>query len=201
LVTYVEKNDLVGSEDFSSKFRTARRTIQMPRMVPFEEAEAGAGPPPQVLPKNPHNGMEVDTDVPSGSAGKATWAECSMYMDMHIDGPADADDSVAKYMAETHFGPGEKEYLQERIEAAKEQGETTLTVTRIPTVLFMWDMNDLKRLMLADPKVEKAMSSLLKADITYKLNNASVSALGTRLCGMPTTARGDNDVRMCGPSE
>jgi len=197
LASYAEKFDLVGSEDFSSKFRTARRTIQMPRHVSYEEAEGQV--PPQVLPKCPVTNRPISPTDPAGDVakGEASWAECSMYEDMHIAGDATASDSVQKYLSECHFSAGEKEYLLERIKAAEEQGEETLTVTKIPTVMFTWDIKDLKRLMLADPKVEASLSGLLRSDITFKLNTSSVTALGTRVCGVPTNARGDTDVRMC----
>ena len=85
------------------------------------------------------------------------------------------------------------------LEAKKAKLEQ-MCVTTLPTVLFVWDIKDLKRLMLADPKVEAALSKLLRSDITFKLNNASDGALGTRMCGVPTHARGDEEVRACGPA-
>jgi len=39
--------------------------------------------------------------------------------------------------------------------------------------------------------VESSLSTLLRGDITFKLNSSSGMALGTRLCGVPTQARGD----------
>merc|ERR1719440_1325756 len=91
----------------------------------------------------------------------------------------------------------DKEYMMERIEVARDNHEENVLITKIPTVMYVWDIKDLKRLMLADPHVESTLSTLLRSDITFKLNNSTATALGTRLCGVPTQARGDQDIRMC----
>merc|ERR1719506_2130173 len=89
------------------------------------------------------------------------------------------------------------EYMTDRVRVARENHEESVLVTTIPTVMYTWDIKDLKRLMLADPHVESTLSTLLRSDITFKLNNSTATALGTRLCGVPTQARGDQDIRMC----
>jgi len=202
LVTYVNKYDLVGSEDFSSKFRTARRTIQMPRYVdpdPNEEHRdvitddnwwhEAAADLPQQLPKDIF-------DMPPTRDDKD---KSRMYKKVPFN---DAERLWANDVARPdwcYMDDAAKEYLTDRIEAARATGRdgSPVIVTTIPTIMFMWDIKDLKRLMLADPHVESALSTLLRSDITYKLNSAAPSALGTRLCGVPTQARGDQDIRMC----
>merc|ERR1712146_620472 len=93
----------------------------------------------------------------------------------------------------------DRDYIREKCDEAEARGNhERVLVTTIPTVMYIWDIKDLKRLMLADPHVESALSHLLRSDITHKLNSAAPQALGTRLCGVPTQARGDQDIRMCG---
>jgi CRP-like cAMP-binding protein len=184
LVTYVDKFDLVGSEDFSSKFRTARRTIQMPR---FEEIPEYYDPTtntslPQQLSRTVVDG-EVQADTPH--------KQFHLYTKMNL---ADARSFAQNDVLDVT----DRDYITERCDTAKEHDENEIVVTTIPTVMYIWDIKDLKRLMLADPHVESALSHLLRSDITYKLSAAAPSALGTRLCGVPTQARGDQDIRMCG---
>lgn len=220
LVTYAEKFDLVGSEDFSSKFRTARRTIMLPKYHdPKDWAENHPGEiPPQVLP------LHQDTEAPTDPKNREAWSASSMYKSFSLkpayrstatyhdilDAGDDALDKLGDdgenalseltiYIRDMVFRDGDRTYLEERMKAALDQGEEEMLVTTIPAVLFQWDIKDLKRLMLADPKVEAALSSLLRSDITYKLNNSSKSALATRMCGMSVGARGDTDVS-CAPS-
>jgi len=189
LVTYVDKFDLVGSEDFSSKFRTARRTIQMPRYVePKEDWD----------PTNPSEDIPQCLKKSLGEAPctKANMSDCMMFEQMSHE---DARD----WTAENPYDDYDTTYMDERIAASKESGsvDQSVLVTKIPTVMFIWDIKDLKRLMLADPHVESSLSTLLRGDITFKLNSSSGMALGTRLCGVPTQARGDQDIRMCSANE
>jgi len=193
LVTYVHKYDLVGSEDFSSKFRTARRTIQMPRFVEPDPHFSGPAPgvevPPQLLPET-LTGEELvyptDADPQSGNL-----KEAYMYQNM------------TKLEALTHLctqvlAKEERDHLAERMDTVWGQGTATpdpqsklarlqedrdghddgkrILVTTIPAVIFTWDIKDLKRLMLADPHVESSLSTLLRSDITFKLNAAAPTA-------------------------
>jgi len=182
LVTYVDKFDLVGSEDFSSKFRTARRTIQMPRFVDPSSVDAiGTNDFPQQLPITLKGEPVVDED---------TRNRAMMYENMDVE-------RAKLWMEKNVKQQVDIEYMEERIQVAKDNSEETVLVTKIPTVMYVWDIKDLKRLMLADPHVEASLSALLRSDITFKLNHAQPAALGTRLCGVPTQARGDQDIRMC----
>jgi CRP-like cAMP-binding protein len=201
LVTYVDKFDLVGSEDFSSKFRTARRTIQMPRYVDPASSEfvgENVVDPPQQLPKTLRGEEIVDED---------TQRRAQMYESMSVEKPPGWPGTEQKpilSMAEEWVKKNiprrntvDLEYLEERIKVAQDNHESSTLITKIPTVMYVWDIKDLKRLMLADPHVESSLSALLRSDITFKLNHAQPAALGTRLCGVPTQARGDQDIRMC----
>lgn len=45
----------------------------------------------------------------------------------------------------------------------------TIRVGKKGAVMFVWDFKDLERLMLADPRVDSLMGTLLRADISHKL--------------------------------
>jgi CRP-like cAMP-binding protein len=213
LVHNIDRYNLVGSEDFSSKFRTARRTIQMPvYTVPVDptavkvagvELAAGdeedhAQAPMQELQQD--LGDDARRGLPGETAMIFSKERCVMYEMMTV---AKARDYAgAGEIPQPHILEDDKKDILERCEAAeKEDGEhAQVLITKIPTVLFVWDIKDLKRLMLADPHVESCLSNLLRGDITYKLDNAHEDALGTRICGMHTTARGDQEVRLCNVS-
>jgi len=111
---------------------------------------------------------------------------------------SDTDDTDDTYEDETEYEMRQLERLedlQERVE--NYEGNEYVLLTKIPAVLFVWDIKDLKRLMLADPHVESHLSKILRGDISHKLDNAIGDSLGTRVCGVPTQARGDQDVRLC----
>jgi len=87
--------------------------------------------------------------------------------------------------------------FKDRIDAAYADESDHVLITNIPAVMFVWDIKDLKRLMLADPHVESHLSTILRGDITYKLDNAELDGLATRVCGVRTQAVGDHEVRAC----
>lgn len=186
LVHFVDRFQLVGSEDFTSKYRTARRTIAMPDLV---NTPKDGEDPPQRLPVTVGDSKASLLD-----------SERNMYEMTSIKSAEDWKDRQQRSQEE-------KLDMEERIKEAKrkqqsdgtgaDDNEKVVLLTRIPTVLFCWDHNDLKRLVLADPHVESCISTLLRGDITYKLDNASEGALPTRVCGVPGPARGDHDVRLC----
>lgn len=186
LTMHVEKGELVGSEDFSSKFRTARRTVTMPAYVdPSLVEEQGAGyMPPQVLSRTEDGTPTTEDD----------WPKMSMYIEYPV---ADAEDLANNENENTYMDSEQREDILERVREAKKNNSSKILVTTIPTVMFIWDIKDLKRLMLADPHVESALSHLLRSDISYKLHGANPDSLATRICGIHTQARGDQDVRMC----
>jgi len=74
----------------------------------------------------------------------------------------------------------------------------TIRVASHGAVLFVWDVKDLMRLMLADPRVESVVSTLLRGDITLKLRDSQ--SLTNRVCGDIDAFRRDGEGRSCGPS-
>jgi CRP-like cAMP-binding protein len=174
---WIEKYHLMGSEDFSSKFRTARRTISMP----------GA-------PNAPADGEEAEA---------AEDEEASMYKWVTQDDALKLSQGIALEFPSGAIGPlllEDQKDLKDRVEQMRKSGarpDMPVLVTITPVAMFVWDIKDLKRLMLADPHVESSLSTILRGDISYKLDHAAVGSLGTRVCGIPTQARGDQDVRMC----
>lgn len=226
----INKFELIGSEDLSSKFRTARRTIKMPSFDDKEEyRNASQGDdydgelPPHVLKVNPRTGIPTDPKHPHGkpipNTAPVEWEYAPwsgpegagmyemMYADKTIeDGSPDGKDlSKLRYVedfieeADTAqlISKADIEYIKEQQTKAAAQGEgSKIRITTIPTVVFAWDIKDLKRLMLADPKVEAPLSKLLGADIKVKYTSANPEALGTRMCSIPTTAREDEDPKL-----
>jgi CRP-like cAMP-binding protein len=183
LTHWIDKYHLVGSEDFSSKFRTARRTISMPSApVPDPEGE----------------GKEDEVD---DMYAWVSFREASTLAEGGVVAINRFDEVEGDYKTEqVQLLLEDQQDLKDRIKAAKlhvSPEENQLLITTQPVCLFVWDIKDLKRLMLADPHVESSLSTILRGDITYKLDHASMGSLGTRVCGIPTQARGDQDVRMC----
>merc|ERR1712072_155080 len=61
-----------------------------------------------------------------------------------------------------------------------------------PTVIFLWEFQDLQRLMNADPRVYSALSLMLGVDLSDKRRNAADDSLGSIWCGMHTYAHIDD---------
>jgi len=79
------------------------------------------------------------------------------------------------------------------------RSKRTVRVASMGAVVFMWDVKDLTRLMLADPRVESVISTLLRGDITLKLRDSQ--SLANRVCGDIDATRRDGQGRpMCGPA-
>merc|ERR1712031_47276 len=64
---------------------------------------------------------------------------------------------------------------------SRARSKKTIRVASHGAVLFVWDTKDLTRLMLADPRVESVISTLLRGDITLKLRDSQ--SLTNRACG------------------
>lgn len=212
LVSYVEKYNLVGSEDFSSKFRTARRTIQMPEYDPDHKDSMRCDDSGRK--EEMYQVMKIDEakerlhkatkELGSSNSGFGVGAGRGKDSSDTSD-TSDTDDSYTEdtdtYDDETEYEMRQLEHLedlQERVD--NYEGNKYVLLTKIPAILFVWDIKDLKRLMLADPHVESHLSKILRGDISHKLDNAIGDSLGTRVCGVPTQARGDQDVRLCNVS-
>merc|ERR1712010_336225 len=81
---------------------------------------------------------------------------------------------------------------------SNERATSTVRVASDGAVLFVWDVKDLTRLMLADPRVESVISTLLRGDITLKLRDSQ--SLTNRVCGDLDAIRRDGEGRACGPA-
>jgi CRP-like cAMP-binding protein len=89
---------------------------------------------------------------------------------------------------------GSEDFGAKRLSRAKR----TIRVASHGAVLFVWDIKDLTRLMLADPRVESVVSTLLRGDITLKLRDSQ--SLTNRVCGDLDAIRRDGEGRACGPA-
>ena len=69
----------------------------------------------------------------------------------------------------------------------KGRSKKTIRVASQGAVIFLWETKDLMRLMLADPRVEAVISTLLRGDISLKLRDSQ--SLGNRMCGAIDAAR------------
>lgn len=79
------------------------------------------------------------------------------------------------------------------------RSKRTIRVASHGAVVFAWDVKDLTRLMLADPRVESVISTLLRGDITLKLRDSQ--SLANRACGDIDAMRRDGEGRpVCGPA-
>merc|ERR1711934_554566 len=71
------------------------------------------------------------------------------------------------------------------------RSKRTIRVASDGAVLFLWDTKDLTRLMLADPRVESVISTLLRGDVTLKLRDSQ--SLTNRVCGDIDAVRRNGD--------
>jgi CRP-like cAMP-binding protein len=76
---------------------------------------------------------------------------------------------------------------------SRSRSKRTIRVASHGAVLFLWDTKDLTRLMLADPRVESVISTLLRGDITLKLRDSQ--SLTNRVCGDIDAMRRDGEGR------
>jgi len=76
---------------------------------------------------------------------------------------------------------------------SRSRSKRTIRVASHGAVLFLWDTKDLTRLMLADPRVESVISTLLRGDITLKLRDSQ--SLTNRVCGDIDAVRRDGEGR------
>merc|ERR1711907_411351 len=81
---------------------------------------------------------------------------------------------------------------------SRSRSKRTIRVASHGAVLFLWDTKDLTRLMLADPRVESVISTLLRGDIPLKLRDSQ--SLTNRVCGDIDAKRRLGNGRACGPA-
>lgn len=110
--------------------------------------------------------------------------EVPYYMGVCLDGQLDVCDENLQ-TAEMKFKSSIKEFelvgSEEFGSKSNERATSTVRVASDGAVLFVWDVKDLTRLMLADPRVESVISTLLRGDITLKLRDSQ--SITNRVCG------------------
>jgi len=118
------------------------------------------------------------------------------YLGVVLDGQLDVLDEYDN-TAELTFISSIKEFelvgSEEFGQKAKTRSKRTVRVASHGCVLFCWDVKDLVRLMLADPRVESVISTLLRGDITLKLRDSQ--SLTNRVCGDVDAIRRDGEGR------
>jgi CRP-like cAMP-binding protein len=119
------------------------------------------------------------------------------YLGVVLDGQLDVLDEYDS-SAELTFKHSIKEFELVGSEdfgakTAKTRSKNTIRVASHGAVVFVWDHKDLTRLMLADPRVESVISTLLRGDITLKLRDSQ--SLTNRVCGDIDAVRRDGEGR------
>lgn len=119
------------------------------------------------------------------------------YLGVVLDGQLDVLDEFDN-SAELTFKHSIKEFELVGSEdfgnkTAKTRSKNTIRVASHGAVIFVWDHKDLTRLMLADPRVESVISTLLRGDITLKLRDSQ--SLTNRVCGDIDAVRRDGEGR------
>jgi hypothetical protein len=208
-VGYVEKYNLVGSEDFSSKFRCARRTVEMPEYrKPGHDDDLKEELQLRSLPQDCSDPDPAHRYNSKLHHKDEYMKENMMYYRFKFDDAKEQMEHIQKKLRpEVNFDDYDEhdtwvtqemyQEFKDRIDAAYADESDHVLITNIPAVMFVWDIKDLKRLMLADPHVESHLSTILRGDITFKLDNAELDGLATRVCGVRTQAVGDHEVRAC----
>jgi len=110
--------------------------------------------------------------------------EIPYYLGVMLDGQLDVLDEN-EWTAELRFKHSIKEFeligSEEFGQKKYAKSKRTIRVASDGAVMFLWDVKDLTRLMLADPRVESVISTLLRGDITLKLRDSQ--SLTNRVCG------------------
>merc|ERR1711935_22244 len=118
------------------------------------------------------------------------------YVGVVLDGQLDVLDEYDN-TAELKFKHSIKEFELVGSEdfgtKGKARAARTVRVASHGAVIFVWDTKDLTRLMLADPRVESVISTLLRGDITLKLRDSQ--SLTNRVCGDIDALRRDGEGR------
>merc|ERR1711934_728928 len=120
--------------------------------------------------------------------------EVPYYVGVVLDGQLDVLDEN-ETTSELKFKHSVKEFELVGSEefGSKQAGRSkrTIRVASDGAVLFLWDTKDLTRLMLADPRVESVISTLLRGDVTLKLRDSQ--SLTNRVCGDIDAVRRNGD--------
>jgi CRP-like cAMP-binding protein len=122
--------------------------------------------------------------------------EQAYYVGVVLDGQLDVLDEYDN-TAELTFKHSIKEFelvgSEDFGSKSRSRSSRTIRVASHGAVLFVWDTKDLTRLMLADPRVESVISTLLRGDITLKLRDSQ--SLTNRVCGDLDAVRRDGEGR------
>jgi len=128
--------------------------------------------------------------------------EESYYLGVVLDGQLDVLEEGMGQDTSLTFKHSVKEYelvgSEEFVAKVSQRASKTIRVASHGAVLFVWDVKDIMRLMLADPRVESVVSTLLRGDITLKLRDSQ--SLTNRVCGDLDAFRRDGEGRSCGPA-
>jgi CRP-like cAMP-binding protein len=120
--------------------------------------------------------------------------EQSYYVGVVLDGQLDVLDEFDN-SPELTFKHSIKEFelvgSEDFGSKSRSRSSRTIRVASHGAVLFVWDTKDLTRLMLADPRVESVISTLLRGDITLKLRDSQ--SLTNRVCGDIDAIRRDGE--------
>jgi len=123
------------------------------------------------------------------------------YLGVVLDGQLDvADEDLETSALDFKHSIKEFELIGSETFGNKNQQRSsrTVRVASVGAVLFVWDVKDLQRLMLADPRVHSVISTLLRGDITLKLRDSQ--SVTNRLCGQLDAARRNGEGQLtCGP--
>jgi CRP-like cAMP-binding protein len=197
------KNKLIGSEDFQNResnngkknqLRTARRTLQVPTKEMLEN-----------VPKELLTQLKSGLDPMQGDLLTRQFAKNPVRLCDVLDDPNKLEeygltiDADFKQRCENAKAEKESNHESDDGEAAYKE---EIVLSR-PTVMFVWEFDDLQRLMAADPHVYQALSVLLGCDLSEKRRTAAEDSLGSMWCGVSTHAADDNGINggMCGSRE
>jgi len=221
-VNMIRQRELVGSEDFQlTMFNTARRTIEVPTLEAMQDLEEDGMISKKDIAaqfknyKDEHEPKQLQlsraelgdpqtdplfwTAADAGQRFKDYIEDLGLEIDENLVEGLQADyearEAWDKTLKEMQARENKVEY--EKNKDRKKDFNETETLSR-PTVMFVWESEDIRRLMEVDPRTKQAMSVMLGFDLNSK-QKTSVN-LGSRFCGFVTHASGDDGTErpMCG---
>lgn len=183
---------LIGTEDFQNRdssnakkaqLRTARRTIQVPTREMLEQA------PPE---------LQKQFSINHQFSDEMAWTEVAS-TNIHRSYGLEIDPNFMDQIQEV-----QAQVRAENTTESPGNTDTSLKSQRVtlsrPSVMFVWEFQDLQRMMAADPHLYSALSLMLGFDLSEKRTLAAEDSLGTTWCGVPVHAATDDGVSggMCG---
>merc|ERR1711998_244190 len=113
------------------------------------------------------------------------------YVGVVLDGQLDEQDNNPELSFKHSIKEFELVGSEDFGNKSRSRSKRTIRVASHGAVLFLWDTKDLTRLMLADPRVESVISTLLRGDVTLKLRDSQ--SLTNRVCGDIDAVRRNGD--------